>query len=238
MTWQGVALDGPRSRPYYLGAVVLALAGCHAGLPPLVPEPLAPLAPEAARSWAAQWAPTEPLLYQLRWTYETRQGGARGRATLRLVPPDSVRFDYRGPFGRSGAAVVFGDEVQWAEPTKDLGALVETASLFWALIGVVRAPPPDAAVSGRQSSEEHVWRYARGLDTLTYVMRNGPPRVLLAELRHRGRAVGRVATEFSDTAAHVAESTMRSLDDPWVFHVTVQSVERLQERNAAMWQRE
>ncbi len=36
-----------------------------------------------------------------------------GRGTARIVPPDSLRFDYAGPLGfGSGAAVVIGDSVR------------------------------------------------------------------------------------------------------------------------------
>ena len=71
----------------------------------MAPAGLPPLSRAMLTEWLAPHQPVEPLRYDLRWTYQTQQGSAKGRAAVVFVPPDSVRFDYRAPFGRSGAAV-------------------------------------------------------------------------------------------------------------------------------------
>ena len=126
MILQRFALDRWTRATYYLVAVTVGSA-CSGGPAPLVPEPLPPMERAQVAQWVDRFQPTRALRYDLRWLYVTQQGQSRGRAAVHFVPPDSARFDYRGPFGRSGAAVVIGDSVLWAQPGDDVGALVEAA---------------------------------------------------------------------------------------------------------------
>jgi hypothetical protein len=234
---QRFALDRFRSAAYYVGTLGLAVAlgACRGGPAPVVPTGLPTLSRDRVVQWVDGLVPTASLRYELRWTYRTQQGSARGRATVRFVPPDSVRFDYRGPFGRSGAAVVFGEDVQWSQPEKDVNALVETATLFWALIGIPRVPAPHQSISGRESATERVWRYAAGQDTLTYVYRTASLRLLLAELRIAGKTRGLVETTFSDSTAYPAHAGARFVQDGWSFTVEVQRIDTLRAIDPAIW---
>ena len=194
----------------YIGASII-LTGCpRPG--PLVPDMLGPVSRDSALSWTGATIPSGTRAIRFRWRYQDERLRWPGRGTARVAPPDSMRLDYTGALGaRSGAAVVVGDSVVWAEPTGDFERMVPAIPLLWAAIGIVRPPAAEAAVFGTQGLGERgvariVWRFTVGADTLEYVALNGTPRTLEAEWRRRGRTVARSRTEYD---AHSMPVTAR-----------------------------
>ena len=232
MVLQRFALDRWGRASYYLALVSVGSA-CSGGPAPLVPEPLPPIEWRQVAEWVSRFQPTRALRYDLRWVYATQQGRSRGRAAILLVPPDSARFDYRGPFGRSGAAVVIGDSVLWAQPEDDVGGLVETAPLFWALVGIPRMPPARYAVSGRSVGEERVWRFASLLDTLTFALRGD--RLLQAEMRHAGKLVGFTETKLDEATGLPIEGRMTFPAAAALFNIEVAGITELQVVDETIW---
>src|SRR5205085_2537672 len=83
---------------------LVLVAGCQRGPQPIAPAGMAPIPAATVREWVSGYQMKTPGRYDLRWTYRTQKGAAKGRASMRIAPPDSLRFDFRGPFGKSGAA--------------------------------------------------------------------------------------------------------------------------------------
>ena len=163
--------------------------------------PLAPASRDSAAEWARQTLPRAATLIRFRWHYQDERVKYAGRGSARIAPPDSLRFDYAGPLGLgSGAAVVIGDSVAWADPEKDFRSLVPAIPMLWAALGMVQPPTDDAAVSGAVDStaagRRVIWRFAEPEDTLDYVLTEGATRVLLAEWRRGGKVMARSRTQF------------------------------------------
>jgi hypothetical protein len=177
------------------------LTGCGGGGGITVPRPvgLAPQTVANATEWAASTAPTESREIRFRWQLRDDQGAAGGRGRVRLALPDSVRLDITGPLGSGrAAAFVSGDTALWAEPADDVKRLVPNYPLFWALLGVARAPAPGTTVRGYDDLTLHAWQYQNGSDTLDYVKVSGPPGKLIAEVRQAGKRVGTVQTVYGE----------------------------------------
>jgi hypothetical protein len=164
---------------------------------------------------------------------ETQKGQVRGRASARVVPPDSLRFDYRAPFGRSGAAVLIGDSLLWAKPEERNP--VPPAPLFWAALGIPLHAPEGAVITGRSLPEERAWRYAFGRDTLTYVISTSNRRRLRALFRREGEVVGTVETEFDETSQLSKQATVLFPRSGALFVMTVREVETLAGVDPAIW---
>lgn len=186
----------------YIGAgvaVCCAISACRPG--PLVPEALAPAPRDSAVVWARATAPRHAAGIRFKWRYEDRKLNGAGRATARVAPPDSVRLDYAATLGlSSGAGVVVGDSVMWADPDQDFRSFIRGVSIFWATLGVARPPAADAAVFGGRigapDRPRQVWRYATGADTLTYVTGD---RALDVEWRSGSKVVARSHAELDGT---------------------------------------
>lgn len=223
----------------YIGASLL-LTGCPPAWRPLVPEPLAPASRDSADAWTRATVPGGPTAIRFRWRFQDERLRWPGRGTARFAPPDSLRVDYTGALGaRSGAAVVLGDSVAWAEPTGDFERMLPAIPLLWASLGIVRPPAPDAEVTGTRrrtatGGEQTVWRFARGADTLEYVAWSGDPRTLEAEWRRRGRTVARSRTEYD---AHAMPASAR-IDFPEAsarFELTVVGIDSGAVFPAPLW---
>jgi hypothetical protein len=154
-------------------------------------------------SWAEATIPKQPVAIRFKWLYRDERLRWPGRGTARFAPPDSLRIDYTGALGaRSGAAVIIGDSVMWAEPPGDFQTMVPAIPLLWAALGVVRPPPDDAAVFGAGFDGDdgpvrrQMWRFVRGTDTLEFVAAQGSPRTLEAQWRRRGDVVASSRTQF------------------------------------------
>ena len=119
-----------------------ALAACTPSLSSISPVGFTPADRAVVAGWIAEFAPSEPRLYEIRpWRYRTERGAAAGRASIRIVPPDSLRFDYRGPFGKAGNAAVVGNSALWVSEGDDIEGLITYAPLLWAALGLPQMPP-------------------------------------------------------------------------------------------------
>ena len=172
-------------------------AACAGRPAPLVPVPVPRAEPALAVAWTESTVPRQRTAVEFRWRYRDERAGYSGRGVARVAPPDSLRFDFRGPFGYSGAAAIVGDSVLWTEPSGEFGTLVRGVPLLWAALGTVRPPAGDVTVYGEARAGATVWRFvARGGDTLDYVARDTTPAVLEAEWRRAGTVRARSRTEY------------------------------------------
>jgi hypothetical protein len=237
--WQRLALDCLSRRLYYplaLG-VVLGVAACGVRIKDLAPSGLPPMDRGVAVEWAEAFRPAGARRYDLRWTYQTQQGTTRGRAAVRFVPPDSVRFDYRAPFGRSGAAVIVGQEILWSRPEEDVERLIQIAPVFWAAMGIPLAPPLEASVQGRQAGDVRTWRYAGPVDTLTYQgAASLPGSTFRAQMRTGGEIVGTAEVNFADSTPHPAAATMLFPSSASAVFFTIEAIETLSASDSTIWQ--
>jgi hypothetical protein len=235
---QQLALDRTTVRFYYVGSLVVLLVTACSGRPSsIAPANLSPLEESTARSWAAELQPSQAVLYDLRWTYTTQKGSTRGRATVRFAPPDSLRFDYRAPFGRSGAAVVVGDSVIWAEPEEDVDQLIPVAPLFWAALGIPRDAPAGSRLYGLQTGSQRIWQYVSQGDTLSYVMADEPQLRLQAQVRRFDEVIGTTETILNDSTRVPEEATMTFPGSASLFLLNVVNVETLASHDPDVWKR-
>ena len=176
--------------------------------------PLAPASRDSALGWSRASLPRAPTLIRFRWRYQDERVKYAGRGTARIAPPDSLRFDYSGPLGLgSGAAVIIGDSVAWADPDKDFRSLVPAIPMLWAAFAMVRPPAEDAAILGAQLGDSThgrrriVWRFAQAEDTLDYVVTDSAGResILEAEWRRAGKIVARSRAHL-DASRHPASA--------------------------------
>jgi len=207
-----------------------------------VPAALAPASRDSALAWTRAALPAGPTILRFRWRYEDRRVRYAGRGSARIAPPDSLRFDYAGPFGLgSGAAVVIGDTVAWADPEANFRSLVPAIPMLWASLGMVRPPGDSAAVFGRvdtvsgtAGARRIIWRFAQPGDTLTYVATPGAERVLEAEWRRNGGVVARSRTRF-DLQARPVFARVDFPEASARFELTVVAVDTAAVIPPALW---
>ena len=160
-----------------------------------MPTALGPAEGATVASWVGGTQATEPVLMRFRWTFIDEKGTAKGRGSAIILPPDSLRFDFRGPLGSgSGAAAVVGDVPLWAEPEEEVDKLVPNYPLLWAMLGKARYPGADDQLRAYTDDRLTAWRYANGADTVDYILVRGESRQLVVDVRQAGRRIGRVAT--------------------------------------------
>lgn len=181
-----------------LPAVLLLGSACAPGLRPLpLPAGMAPATVGEAAAWAATTRPTDNRELRFRLQFVDEQGSTGGRGRVRFARPDSVRFDVVGALGSwRAAAFVVGDSAIWADPEEEVQKLVPNYPLFWAMLGIVRAPAPGAAVRKFADSTIAAWQFVVAGDTLEYVRESGAAGRLIAEVRQEGKRLGRVETKF------------------------------------------
>ena len=210
-----------------------ALTACSAGLASIAPVDLVPVGPEIVADWRVGFVPDRHRRYDLRWRFYTPKGSTAGRAAIRVAPPDSLRFDYRGPFGRSGAALVLGDSVIWAEPAKDVRQLIPLAPLFWAALGIPLAPATASITYGRDGARQRAWREVAGTDTLDVVHMRGVGERLTTQLR-QGGITAATNVRFGPDGLPI-QGEMRFPKDGAVFIFTVETVDTTVAFDAATW---
>lgn len=214
-------LDRPRSRSYIgAGLVAVAILGCQLHPGPLLPAALPPLDRDSATVWAGATLPRRPTAIRFHWKYRDDRLNAAGRGQVRIAPPDSLRLDYAATLGvKTGAGVVVGDSMLWADPEADVRTLVPAIPMLWAALGFVRPAPDSALVSGGRlgrgaategggggagagggsvAGGDGGWelRVVTGVDTLEYRLREGRRRELQAQWRRAGRLVATSNTQF------------------------------------------
>src|SRR3989441_5662705 len=120
--------------------------------------------------------PPHHTAIRFRWRYRDDRQSAGGRGQARIAPPDSLRFDWVATLGlASGAAVLVGDSVRWADPEESFHSLVPAIPMLWASLGTVRPPAADATVSGKADPPRELWRFVRRGGTPTYVAAAATP---------------------------------------------------------------
>ena len=233
---QWFALDRPDRFVYYLGALgAVGLAACGVKVATLAPADLPPLTLTQVEELVALFVPTEKLRYDLRWTYRTQQGTTRGRAAVHFVPPDSVRFDYRAPFGRSGAAVIVGDDIVWSRPEEDVERLIQVAPVFWAALGIPRDAPTGAVLTGRVEGDLHQWRYALAGDTLTYAVQQRPGGTFAADLRQFSNVIATVSVAYADSTLQPVTAQMVFPGSASTVIFSVQAIDTLTTVDESIW---
>ncbi len=232
-------LDPPARGAYYaliLWAGSAAGWGCARGPASIAPSGLEAVEVEVVRQWVSNYLPDSARRYELRWRFHTPKGSTAGRAAVRVSPPDSLRFDYRGPLGRSGAAVVVGDSVVWAEPQEETGELMPVAPLFWAGLGLPPGPPANARVFARDGPSGRAWRYVLSGDTLDFVEVGQVPEHLLSQLRS-GRILATAAVRFRPGSRLPIEGEMIFPPEGALFRFTVEAIESVASFDPSIWRR-
>lgn len=234
---QAIPVDRRGRRSYYplvaLGAV--SVAACAGRLRSIAPEHLVPMEPDVAARWSREVAPDRPLRIDIRWRFLNQQGSSAGRAVVRFAPPDTLRFDYRGPFGKSGSAVVVGARAVWARPEDDFRRLIPAAPLFWAALGIPGAPPAGAVVLGADDLRRRAWRYVSGPDEIDYILVRGPRPQLLAEWRTAGRIEGVSSLDLDPKTGRGVQAQMRFPHDAALFSFTVEAIDTVAAFEPETW---
>jgi hypothetical protein len=204
---------------------------------------VAPVARDSAVAWTRTTLPRTPTLIRFRWRYQDERVKYAGRGSARIAPPDSLRFDYAGPLGLgSGAAVVIGDSVLWADPDANFRSLVPAIPMLWAAFAIVRLPAEDANVLGAQlvdslsRTRRVVWRFAQPEDTLDYMVTDSAGRasMLEAEWRRRGKMVARSRSRL-DAMERAASARVDFPEASARFELTVVSVDTAAVIAPAVW---
>ncbi|OGU14107.1 MAG: hypothetical protein A3K13_05455 [Gemmatimonadetes bacterium RIFCSPLOWO2_12_FULL_68_9] len=226
-------------RVYYALAVALVpgLGACVPGLESIAPSGLEPAPRDTIEAWLASYRPAGPVRYDVRWRFANQKGSTAGRAAVRIAPPDTLRFDYRGPFGRSGAAVIVADSALWVAPERDTRELLPAAPLFWDALGIPQPPPEEAVVSSREAAGGRVWRYVSQADTMDFVEVGPGPERLLTEVRRNGEIVASTEVRFRPGGRAPLEARVRFPQDGSALILTVEGVESVAAFDPSTWRR-
>ena len=185
----------------YLGGVGLA---CRSEPGPVLPAAAHPMSRDEVAPWVAQTIPDENRLHRFKWLFVDEQASAGGRGSVRVAPPDSLRFDVAGPFGSgAAAAVVVGQRAAWTEPADAIAKLVPDYPLMWAMFGVATPPAVGDSVRGLSRDSITIWRYAGPTDTIQYSRKAGNPVRFFAEVRRSGKLIGRAETTLRPDGAPI-----------------------------------
>jgi hypothetical protein len=234
-----------RSLSYIAACALLAACPGPRTPAPLVPVAVAPVSRDSAIAWTRRTLPRTATLIRFRWRYQDEQVKYAGRGTARIAPPDSLRFDNAGPLGLgTGAAVIIGDSVAWADPEKNFRSLVPAIPMLWAAFAMVRPPADGATVLGAQLGggdslnprRRIVWRFAQVEDTLDYVVTDSAGResFVEAEWRRRGAVVARSRSQL-DAQARPASARVDFPEASGRFELTVVAVDTTQVFAPALW---
>ena len=226
----------PTSASVWFTGILLVSSGCRGGLSSIAPEGFEPAPASTVRGWISSLTPSRPRLYQIQpWRYRNERGAASGQASIRVVPPDSLRFDYRGPFGRAGNAAIVGDSALWVVGADAFEGLLTFAPLFWTALGIPPMPPESAALFNLVGDDFRAWRYISAGDTLDFILTGSPPASLRGEIRREGLVLGQVVVEFDI----VTGLPVRSRMDFWDvsrFEFTIRSVDTLATFDSSIWE--
>ncbi len=226
-------------RVYYALTAALApvLGACAPSLKSIAPSGLEPTPRDTITEWLAAYRPAGPVRYDVRWRFANQKGSTAGRAAVRIAPPDTLRFDYRGPFGRSGAAVIVADSALWVAPERDTREMLPAAPLFWAALGMPQPPPKEARLSGRGAADGRVWRYVSQADTMDFVEVGPGPERLLTEVRRNGKIVASTEVRFRPGGRAPLEARLRFPQDGSALILTVEGVESVAAFDPGTWRR-
>lgn len=231
---QPLPVDRPGRRAY-LGPIVAAITVGCAHVAHIAPAKLAPLPADSARTWTAARQPMHALHYTLTWHFRNQKGESGGRAAVRVAPPDTLRFDYRGPFGKSGSAVVVGDSALWSRPETDVDQLIPAAPLFWAALGVPIAPASPDSTFGLETTNHRIWRYVSDGTVIDYVEERGTAPRLRAEVRHDDHTVGISEVDFDPATGAPTQAVMTFPAQASQFRFTVERIDTVAAFDADTW---
>ena len=221
-----------RKAASYLGLVLLA---CARGPEP--PSPAAFRSVEAGEvaEWVRGTVPRDRRILRFKWLFFDGEASMGGRGSVRIAPPDSLRFDVAGPWGMgSAAAVVFGDSAAWVKPQDIIARLLPSYPLMWAMFGVARMPGEDAVLRGLADSTVIAWQAVDGADTVSYTRVLGSAPRLRAEVRHAGQVVGRVDTKLHPDGSPVsARLSVPSV--PARLDITIVATESAPQFSPSVW---
>ena len=219
------------------------VAACQPHLGPIAPASLPALEANTVRSWIAAVAPRHAVRYDLVWHLENKLGNTAGRAVARIATPDSLRFDYRAPFGRSGAAVVLGDSALWVRPAADINTILPAAPLLWLALAAPQVPPVDARIYGEEKGGRRVWRVSRADEAMDVVFEPGRPIMqdgaahpaahLLAQWRRADRLLG--ACEVTIVDGRPVEAVLTFPETSARFRFSVEAADTLVNLDPAIW---
>ena len=225
------------SRGYICAAGLWLVAGCTPRLGSIAPHGYVPADRRVVQGWIGKMTPSRSRQYEIRpWRFRNEAGSAAGRAVIRIVPPDSMRFDYRGPFGKSGNVALVGDSALWMT-SDDLQGLVTYAPLFWTALGIPLAPPDTVALFSLVGDGFRAWRYILAQDTLDFVLQGSPANRLLGEIRRQGQVLAQARVEL-DTLTGFALEARIDFYNVSRFEFTVQSVDTLVSFDETIWQQQ
>ncbi len=182
---------------------VAYLAGIAAGCAPsygptlrtVVPSGLTPVERDSVLAWVGRTTPASYRGHPFKWAFKSPDEGVGGKGNARIAPPDSLRLDMAGPLGsKRTSGMVLGDSAVWVTRQDVIDKIIPSYPLLWAMLGVARRPPADAALTGGVVGDVTAWEYAVGADTIEYVRTAGKAPTLQALVRQEGRVVGRVET--------------------------------------------
>jgi hypothetical protein len=217
--------------------LALGALACAPAIRSIAPLGLEPVSSDTLQAWLRSYQPGARVRYDMKWRFVTQKGSSAGRAAVRIAPPDSARFDYRGPFGKSGAAMIVADSALWAVPEKDTRDLLPAAPLFWAALGAPRLPPQDAGLYARWRTGTRAWRYAAGRDTMDFVEIGAGPEALLTEVRRQGKIVASTEVHFRPGSRVPLEARLRFPQEGSALLLTVEGVENVASFDANTWRR-
>ena len=232
-----------RALSYIAACALLTACPGPRKLSPLVPIALVPVSRDSATAWTRTTLPRMPTLIRFRWRYQDARVKYAGRGTARIAPPDSMRFDYVAMLGfGSGAAVLIGDSVLWADPADNFRSLVPAVPMLWAAFAMVRPPAGDAEALSAQLADSLsprrrvIWRFAQPGDTLEYVVTDSAGRrsIVEAEWRRRVERVARSRTQLDSLGRPVSAR----IDFPEAgarFELTVGSIDTAAVIAPAVW---
>lgn len=217
--------------------LVLGAVACVPAIHSIAPLGLEPVPRDTVEAWLQGYQPAARVRYDMKWRYVTQKGTTAGRAAVRIAPPDSARFDFRGPFGKSGAAMIVADSALWAAPEKDTRDLLPAAPLFWAALGAPRSPTRDAGLYARWRTGTRAWRYVAGRDTMDFVEIGPGPDGLLTEVRRGGKILASTEVHFRPGSRVPLEARLRFPQDGSALLLTVEGVENVASFEANTWRR-
>lgn len=226
-------LDPPRAAYIAAGVWLTACVGRPA---PLIPEPIAVAAPESVAVWTAGTGPTRPTALRFKWRYHDERISGGGRGTVRVAPPDSMRVDWATTFNvKTGAAVLVGDSLLWADPKQEFPESPPPAvQVIWTALGLIHPPRAAMTVYAGRDSTRTVWRYVDGRDTVDFRLLTVEPRTLESEWRRDQRVMARSRTVLGP--AGLPQSVRVDVPErPARFEITFVAVDTMATFPPALW---
>lgn len=148
------------------------------------------------------------MRFRVIWEF-SRDRRIRGRGTVVIVPPDTIRFDFQAPLGRQGGVGIVANRVVWSDPETVGRQLGDGVVLVWAALGIPRVVG-DSVYHAREPSRDVV-QFVTGDTSVTYTVTDASAPQLTAVFRRERRVIGSAGLRFTGDTAWVAVGRMRHL---------------------------